>query len=185
MKKLLRPSGVCSGDGAAAKADLPAFFNTANHGDMKAKRLAWTLLLLLVGGGACQPSAQQTKALVDAAQRGDLEQVKALLQGNPHLVFSKDTNGMTALHWAANNGHKDAAELLLASKAKVNAKNNNGATPLHAAAGFGDKDTAKLLLANKAEVNAKNNEGMTPLHTAEDRGQAVVAELLRQHGSHE
>ena len=37
----------------------------------------------------------------DAAEDGDLEKVKALLKANPDLVNSKDTNGMTPLHFAA------------------------------------------------------------------------------------
>ena len=146
---------------------------------MKAKRLLYTLLLLLLGVLGCQPSAQQTEALLSAAKAGDLEKVKALLKGEPKLVFSTDTNGMTALHLAAHNGHKDMAEFLLASKAKVEAKNNNGATPLHSAAAFGDKDTAKLLLANKAEVDAEANDGRTPLHWAAFPENKHVAELLR------
>jgi ankyrin repeat protein len=37
--------------------------------------------------------------------------VKVLLKDNPDLCFSKDSLG-TPLHWAADNGHKDVAELL-------------------------------------------------------------------------
>ena len=41
----------------------------------------------------------------DAAKDGDLEKVKALLQSNPDLVFSKDDKyGATPLHWAAAAG---------------------------------------------------------------------------------
>jgi ankyrin repeat protein len=41
-----------------------------------------------------------------------LEKVKALLKDNPNLVFSKDNNGATPLHYAAKR-HKDVAELLV------------------------------------------------------------------------
>jgi ankyrin repeat protein len=49
------------------------------------------------------------------------------------------------LHWAAFNGHKDVAELLLASKAEVNAKSNGGQTPLRVAVLHGHTDVAELL----------------------------------------
>jgi ankyrin repeat protein len=71
----------------------------------------------------------------DAAQADDLEQVKALLKGNPGSVLSKDDKyGLTPLHLAALRGHQEVAELLLARKAEVNAKDKLGLTPLHMAA---------------------------------------------------
>jgi len=122
--------------GLRLTSDLPDYLETANHGHMKAKGLAVALVLLLLGGGGCQPSAEQTKAFHAAANRGDLEQVKALLKSEPKLVFSKDTNGMTALHLAALFGYKKkVVELLLASNAEFNAKDRRGHTPLGAARG--------------------------------------------------
>ena len=116
-------------------------------------------MLLLVGGGACKPPAQQTEAVLNAARSGNLEQVKALLKGNPDLVFSKDTNGWTPLFVAAYADRKDVAELLLASKAEVNRQGQDRAVRLcTAAANEGHKDMVELLLANKAEVNAKDNQ---------------------------
>jgi ankyrin repeat protein len=59
----------------------------------------------------------------DAARKGDLESVKALLKDNPELVNDKDDNyGATPLHWAAAGGYQDVVELLLVGKAEVNAK---------------------------------------------------------------
>jgi hypothetical protein len=82
--------------------------------------------------------------IFDAAKSGDLEKVKALLKDNPDLVFRKDILGQTPLHLAAWNGHKDAVELLLVSKADVNAKDKGGATPLFMAAWKGQKDVVEL-----------------------------------------
>src|ERR1035438_1825728 len=101
----------------------------------------------------------------DAAQNGDMEKVKALLKGNPDLVFSKNDNyGCTPLHLAVFSGHKEVVELLLTNKADVNAKSTNGLTPLHVAAVQGYKEVAELLLASKADVKAKDNYGKMPLH---------------------
>ncbi len=120
--------------------------------------------------------------LFDAATRGDAAAVQALLKNNPRLVFSKDDDGNTPLHWAAQEGHEDVAKFLLTSGANVNARNNNGSTPLHDAADGGHKGVAELLLANKAAVNAKDNHGVTPLHWAVQEGHEDVAQLLRHHG---
>jgi len=116
--------------------------------------------------------------LNESALDGDLERVRALLKGDPDLVFSKDTYGATPLEWAAGAGHKEVAELLLANRADVNAKNNIGSTPLHSAAANGHSHMAELLLANRADVNAKNNNGATPLHYAAANGRSDMAELL-------
>lgn len=121
----------------------------------------------------------------DAAKAGDLEKVKALLKDHPDLVFNKDNDGRSPLHWAASHGHKNVVELLLAKKAGVNATDKNGATPLLAAATGCHKDVVELLLTHKAEVNARTKKGWTPLHTALLYRHEDVAALLREHGGHE
>jgi ankyrin repeat protein len=78
--------------------------------------------------------------------------------------------GWTPLFYAAQKGHKDVVELLLAHKPDVNAKDKLGATPLHAPAGYGRADVVELLLANKAEVNVKAINGVTPLNIAISQG---------------
>ena len=110
-----------------------------------------------------------------AVSEGNLKQINALLKDTPALVLSKDTSGQTLLHWAAEKGQKNVAELLLANGADVNAEDsgitidpdnglNGGYTPLHLAAKNGHKDVAELLLAHAAEVNARNKKSETPLH---------------------
>ncbi len=115
----------------------------------------------------------------DAAQKGDLQKVAALLKDNPALVYSKsEVDGAAPLHNAAFYGQKDVAELLLANHADVNAKDGVGQTPLFDAASQGHKEVVELLLANHAEINAKDGIGQTPLHLAAFYGHKDVAELL-------
>src|SRR5713101_2106293 len=123
----------------------------------------WTKLFDLLQANIFGPSGPQL-AIDRAVKDGDLEKVKALLKGNPDLVFNGDGRGWTPVHYAAHWGQKEVAELLLANKADVNAQDNYGMTPLHCAVAQGYKDLAELLLANKADVNAQDNEGVTPLH---------------------
>lgn len=169
-----------------------------------------------------QHGAWDTTTIHDAAKAGDLEKVKAFLSANPALVFSNydelgdnPLSGGKPLHYAAEGGHKNVVELLLAKKADVNAKANSGYTPLELAAFGGHKDVAELLLANKADVNAglqsplldaaarghtdvvklllahkadvnyRNEYGVTPLKAAMSWGNAESVALLRQHGGHE
>jgi ankyrin repeat protein len=113
-----------------------------------------------------------------AAEKGDLDKVKALLKDNPNLASSKGHDDRTPLHYAAYKGNRDMAAFLLASKAEVNAKMQSGETPLLTAAFYGHKDVAELLLANNADVNVRNKNDFTPLHAAAQGGYKELAELL-------
>jgi ankyrin repeat protein len=106
------------------------------------------------------------------------------------------------LHWAAIEGHKEIAELLIAEGADVNAKSEGGTTPLdmandretadllrkhggkygtiYGAAGGGDIEAVKEFLAIGADVNAKAGNGTTPLHDAATK---EITELLIANGA--
>ena len=86
------------------------------------------------------------------------------------------------LHVAAQKGHKDIVERLLAQGADVNAKNRDGVTPLHMVAHAGHKDVVEILLAQGANVNAEDIDALTPLDYARKQGKSEVATLLSQHG---
>jgi ankyrin repeat protein len=115
----------------------------------------------------------------EAAEKGNLARVEALLKENPNLVNVKDNEGYTPLYLASFARKKDVVELLLAHKADPNVKGKDGLTPLHEAAKVGHKEVAEVLLAGGAEINAKdNNVGWTPLHFAVATGSKEVAKLL-------
>ncbi|MGA2222165.1 MAG: ankyrin repeat domain-containing protein [Verrucomicrobiia bacterium] len=135
----------------------------------------------------------------EAVGKGDLEKVKALLKANPDLVFSKDDDGGTPLHYVAlpdkrflanyvygdktalakaYKSRREIAELLLNHKADINVKNKRDETPLFIAARKGDQDIVELLLNNHADVNTKTKEGRTPLFEAACKGLKDIVKLL-------
>lgn len=59
-------------------------------------------------------------------------------------------NSITPLHFAAQAGHKQLAQLLISNGANVNAKDEHAVTPLHYAASEGQKELAELLIATDA-----------------------------------
>jgi len=130
------------------------------------------------GGQSAGTDTSAVAQICDAARDGDVAKVESLIESNPDLVFSRDADGNTPLHWAAKSGHAEVAELLLTSRASVDATAKNGQTPLHMAAYHGHRDVAELLLANKADANAKDVNGLAPLHYAAVWGNANMAELL-------
>lgn len=68
--------------------------------------------------------------LIDAAKRGSLETVQAIIQSHPELINQRDPSGATALHYAAFEGHRTLVRFLVRRGADVNAHDATfGATP--------------------------------------------------------
>ena len=128
----------------------------------------------------------------DAAKTGDLAGVQAELDKGVDVDEDDDSSpAMTPLHWAARVGHKEVAELLIATSADVNAIDQLGrtgwaawhVTPLHEAAYHGHKEIAELLITAGADANAKGGRsGWTPLKIAIMTKDKETADLLRKHG---
>jgi cytohesin len=79
-------------------------------------------------------TAEELKALIDAARNDNLTGVQALLDVGVD-VNAKDENSWTPLHFAVVNGHKEIVELLIDNDADVNAKDELEETPLDFAGG--------------------------------------------------
>lgn len=106
------------------------------------------------------PDGRAEGSLHEAAMNGKLEKAKVLIKANPDLVFSHASYGnLTPLQFAAQYGHTDVAELLLANKADIEAKSYGGWTPLLNAVFGGHKNMVELLLTNKADVNYQEDAG--------------------------
>jgi cytohesin len=128
-----------------------------------AKRASALMILLFLLGG---PTAALCAPIHDAARKGDVSKIKALLQADPKLVSAQDKNGDTPLHVACLHGQLAAAQLLIDSGADVNAKNNYGAfTPGDLGAVFSSsnhQDPVRLLTVHGVDSRDMKN-GYTPL----------------------
>lgn len=142
-----------------------------------------TMLLLCILLATVSMGSLQADAIHDAASKGDVVKIKALLKNRPNLVNSVDKDGATALHFAVAKGHIEVVKILIENKANVNAAKNDGVTPLHVAAALGKKEIAEILLTNKAEVNSKDKKGRTPLDVAQSNNQKDIVSLLEARGA--
>ena len=77
---------------------------------------------------------------------------KAIVKGTD--LNTRDRNGRTALHDAAQYGHKEIIEMLIAKGEDVNAKEDrDGRTPLDLAIRKKQSETAALLRTHGAKTN--------------------------------
>ncbi|MCE9507945.1 MAG: inorganic diphosphatase [Alphaproteobacteria bacterium] len=90
--------------------------------------------------------AAETRPLTDAAQKGDIKAMQALLDGGLD-INAMDDAGRTALTVAALRGHADVVKFLIDKGAKVDEKNVRGNTALMIAEMVGFKDIAAMLKA--------------------------------------
>jgi ankyrin repeat protein len=121
--------------------------------------------------------------VADAAMRGDVDAVRALIKQGAD-VNAAQGDGMTALHWAAETGSIEIAQIVITAGASLSAVTRHGAfTPLHVAARAGRADVVKALLAAGADPNAKTATGATALHQAAGAGNVAAVEALLAKGA--
>ena len=144
---------------------------------------AFAALLLLI---ATPLVAQSTDTrLIEAARSGDSAAVRSLLASGVD-VNAADGDGLTALHAAAERGHDEVVEHLLARRADAGATTRIGSyTPLHLAALGAHAEVAEMLVEAGADPNAvTTNSGVTALHLAAAAiDGAPTVEVLLQHGA--
>jgi ankyrin repeat protein len=141
--------------------------------------LTLTLITALCVSAVMLSAPPASSPVADAAMRGDKDGVRALLKqgGDVNAAMS---DGMTALHWAADHGDAELAGMLLYAGANPNAMTRIGEyTPLHVASRDGNAAVIKLLLEKGADPTVKTtNSGVTPLHLAAASGNVEAVSAL-------
>jgi cytochrome c len=133
---------------------------------------------LLIG-----PGIARADQLIEAAEKGDVELVRQLIDDGADLNKQGRQSG-AALHRALARRHVDVVALLVERGADVNVANPMLGTPLHVAAGTGNDAMVLLLVERGAGLTvARSSDGYTPLHVAAEAGRTRVVRLLLDRGA--
>lgn len=122
--------------------------------------------------------------LFSASQRGDIPSILHLLDNNLASVTDVDSDGCTALHWAAINAHSPTCNLLIERGAEIDAKGGELiATPLHWAARSGHLYVIINLLQKGADPLLTDSQGFNALHLITHSSNVMALLYLLQHES--
>ncbi len=148
--------------------------------------------------------------LISAAQSGDMNRVRRMLQEDPALASSRDTTGVSAVMHALYRRQPEIANLLVSSKPQLDifeataagkadvvskiltedsdaAKcwSADGFTALHFAAFFNHPEIARDLIRRGADISAvaRNPMKVMPLHSATAAHSREIVRLLLEQGA--
>lgn len=138
--------------------------------------LALLLCLFFIAPVTWAASAQ--KNLYQAAEHGDITALRKALKDGAD-VDRQDSDGWTALLFAATNGHEQAVLLLLEQGGNPNLYGKKGETPLIGAVITGKLGLVKALVDAGAKPDARMSNGQTALDFAHHTKIASIVDLLQ------
>ena len=125
-----------------------------------------------------------TSPLCAAANQGNIEVVRLLLQAPAIQVNKAARNGVTALGIASTRGYKEIVRLLLEKQADPNITNELGLSPLHVACVRGNTGIVEMLLNVQADMDAevivRETQKYTPYGLARLGGHRGIMSLLER-----
>lgn len=126
--------------------------------------------------------SQTEEDLNNAIFKNDEKKVFYLLKAGVKPNY-KNSEGVTPLMFAAENGNLYIVKQLIANGAELNSVPNSGVTALIAASKNNNLEIVELLLQNNAEVNAVDQNGYSALSYAAAYGYPKLAWLLCSYGA--
>lgn len=103
-----------------------------------------------------------------AAETGDVETILLCFSKGVYVDERDQTHNKTALHWAAEKGHVDIAQLLLDWGADLVIQDRYGETPLHYAADSGHVKAIKVICEKRPDFTTLDDRGRSALRCARD-----------------
>jgi ankyrin repeat protein len=147
----------------------------------------FSILLILLFTSALSIESNQQNRLIDAIRRGNIEEVRQLLDASAKANPRKGDSPLTV---ATRHDRLEIARLLIDAGAEVNDKRRlrqGRGAPLHRAVIEEHISMARLLLSKGADVNLRGGSWSTPLHysigAASKPEEAALTRLLLENGA--
>ncbi|MCB9677257.1 MAG: ankyrin repeat domain-containing protein [Alphaproteobacteria bacterium] len=128
------------------------------------------------------PEREPPSTVFEAADVGDVDALRAMLDERPERIGLRDESGWTPLHHACYRDHVAVIRLLLERGADANAVAVGECVPIHMAATEGGAEAVHVLADGGADLNIPDDTGVTALHYAALPGRLDVVEALIAHG---
>ncbi|HUX06267.1 MAG TPA: ankyrin repeat domain-containing protein [Acidobacteriota bacterium] len=141
---------------------------------MRSRVIIFPALALLLAAAVLPAAAD----IIEAAKKGDLEVVKAILAADPGKIDVVCERGMPPLYWAGILARWEVYEFLLEHGPDLGPMGVVKETPLHGVCHHDRPDMVKLLLEAGVDPNVRDLWGTTALHIAVWRGCPKAAEVL-------
>jgi ankyrin repeat protein len=141
----------------------------------RVSRPAW--LAVACGALFADAAMAQSSPLADAARRGDLDAIPALLAAATD-IDSPGEDGTPALHWLIERGDRAGVQRLLKAGADPNRTSRYDIAPLYLASANGDAELIRILVAAGADPKATDAVGETMLMAAVASGELSAVEAL-------
>lgn len=122
--------------------------------------------------------SERKTPLICAAAAGQLLVVQLLIKRKAKFK-SVDEGGMTAIHWAAFNGHVEIAHFLFNQlRSSLALKNSQGRTPLHLATMNSRFSVVEFFVRKSCPLETRCMSGLNPLHYACRADSIEIVRLL-------
>lgn len=120
--------------------------------------------------------------LMEAAKAGKDARIKHLLAQGASNDYV-DTDGRSALHWAAEYGYMRVVYTLVDYGWDINLMDNKRQTPLHVACDHHNGNVAACMMSNGCKIRTEDINGCTPLHRAVHTNLETIACMLSNLGA--
>jgi ankyrin repeat protein len=190
VRDTARPSGVLDTDAdsaagpptnpaSTAGADIKSWFRAAERGCTDVLRKLISKGSPVNAIGDCGMTA-----VMMAAEQGDVDALKMLIDANADLDIRDKVFGRTAVSIAAANGQMISIKALIdTGGASAFEADNQGRTPVMEAAYNGHEKCVRFLARRGADLEAKDDEGLTAAALAAQQGHVLCLQVLAEQGA--